>query len=724
MQVMERYGIYMETKEDKINHSLVVGWLVIVAVLLVSYLGEVIKGERTLAYLFIFMLVTGIPAVLAYILYLKNHTMNGLRYYIVGGYFLMYLFCMITGSTNMVFSYILPMLSFLVLYHQPKLILYTGIASIFINIVSIVMKILNGQMTLASSKDAEIQIALLTLCFAGSYIATKLYDSITKENLEYMQMLNEKNNEIQKMTFQAIETIANTIDAKDTYTQGHSYRVAEYSAAIAKALGLDKERVNNIHFIALLHDIGKIGVPDSVLNKPGRLTNEEYILMKQHTTIGGEILKDIKILPDLDIGAKHHHERYDGKGYPDGLSGNKIPYVARIIAIADAYDAMTTNRVYRKHLSKDIVLNELEHGKGTQFDPEICEVMIDLIKNNQLKEVQEHEEENSIEDAVLILSRVMEKNEEISAKRADFDELTGVYSRNYGERMLKELVKEKTGCFMIFDLDRFRLLNEKMGFIKGDFFLKETVECIKSLKEDMIISRFGSDEFVTFFEGVVSEENICTITDTFFDKIHKRIEENQDLQGLSVSVGVAIRNIDEIAFSKLFQNADKALYHAKQQGGGSYYIYSESNLINKSNNRNVDFERLLKWLRDAEKHNDLPKSTFQEVMDIYDDIRGNMMKLENHVQIVLFTLLTNAGKKVIPEETDRAMDILERAIAYAVPVKGMVSKFSNTQRIVMLQCNDKQQSTAIVEHILLEFYKMYDQKGIYIHYDFADLTEM
>lgn len=216
----------METKEDKINHSLVVGWLVIVTVLLISYLGEVIKGERTITYLFIFMIVTVIPAVTAYILYLKNHSMNGLRYYIVTGYFLMYLFCMITGSTNMVFSYILPMLSFLVLYHQPKLILYTGVASVLINIVSIAIKIVNGEMTISNSKDAEIQIALLSLCFVGSYVATKLYDNITKENLEYMQMLNEKNNEIQKMTFQAIETIANTIDAKDTYTQGHSYRVA------------------------------------------------------------------------------------------------------------------------------------------------------------------------------------------------------------------------------------------------------------------------------------------------------------------------------------------------------------------------------------------------------------------------------------------------------------------------------------------------------------------
>jgi len=714
----------MQTKEDKINHSLVVGWLVIVVVLLVSYFGEVMKGERTAAYLLIFMMVTGIPAVIAYLLYVKNHAMKALRYYIVAGYFLMYLFCMVTGSTDMVFCYILPMLSFLVLYHQPKLILYTGIASVLINIASVCYKIFQGTMTVSNSKDAEIQVALLTLCFVGSYVATKLYDSITKENIEYMEMLNEKNNEIRKMTFQAIETIANTIDAKDTYTQGHSYRVAEYSAAIAAELGLDEERVKNIHFIALLHDIGKIGVPDSVLNKPGRLTDEEYMLMKQHTVIGGEILKDIKVLPDLDIGAKYHHERYDGKGYPDGLSGSQIPYVARIIAVADAYDAMTTNRVYRKHLSKDIVLKELERGKETQFDPEICSVMIKLIKEGKLENIQMQEEENNVDDAVLILSRVMEKNEELSVKRADLDELTHVYSRNTGEHLLKKLVQTRCGCLMIFDLDRFRHINEKLGFVKGDYFLKVTVECMKDLRENCVISRFGSDEFVAFFEDVILEADIRAVTDEFFNRIHKRIEQNQDLQGLSVSVGVAIRDVEESSFLTLFQKADKALYHAKQQGGGNYYIYSDNSFIKRSDRRNVDFESLLLWLRDAEEHNDLPKSTFQEVMDIYDDIRSNLAKWDNHMQIVLFTLLTNAGKKVTPEETERAMNILERAIAYAAPVKGMVSKFSNTQRIVMLQCKDKAQSTAVVEHILLEFYKMYDQKGMYIHYDFADLADM
>ena len=239
----------------------------------------------------------------------------------------------------MVFSYILPMLSLLVLYHQPRLILCTGIASLAVNLISIIHKFYTGAMNLSNSKDAEIQIALLLLCFGGSYAATRLYDQITDENVAYMRMLNEKNSEIQKMALQSITTIANTIDAKDGYTQGHSKRVSEYSAALAEELGMSDEEVQNIRSVALLHDIGKIGVPDSVLNKPGKLTREEYHLMKQHPVMGGEILKDISMIQGVDIGAKYHHERYDGKGYPEGLKGEEIPFIARIIAVADAYDA-------------------------------------------------------------------------------------------------------------------------------------------------------------------------------------------------------------------------------------------------------------------------------------------------------------------------------------------------------------------------------------------------
>lgn len=383
----------MDSQTHKINRSLVIGWLVIVAVLFVSYCGEVMKGERSIPYLIVFMLVTAIPAFICVVLYRRNPVMEKMQYYIVVGYFIFYLFSMMTGSTNMVFSYILPMLSLLVLYHDPKLILYTGIASVCVNLISIGRKVFYGELTLQNSKDAEIQIALLTLCFVGSYLAARLYNEITRQNLAYLEMMDEKNNQIQKITLQSIMTIANIIDTRDEYTKEHSERVAEYSTMVAKELGLSQEEVQDVRTSALLHDIGKIGVPDAVLNKPGRLTEEEYEKMKAHTVCGGEILKDIKMLSGVDVVARHHHERYDGSGYPDGLCYDEIPYYARIVAVADAFDAMTSNRVYRERLSEDKVRQELEEGIGYQFDPEIATAFLRLIDEGKLKKFMPEEEE-------------------------------------------------------------------------------------------------------------------------------------------------------------------------------------------------------------------------------------------------------------------------------------------------------------------------------------------
>ena len=186
----DRRKVVLDSHTHKINRNLVIGWLIIVGVLFVSYCGEVIKGTRTVPYLIAFMIATAVPAFFCLYLYRKKPDMKELRYYIVVGYFIMYLFSMFTGSTSMVFSYILPMLSLLVLYHQPNLILYTGIASMIVNIISIIGKFYTGAMTLETSRDAEIQIALLVLCFGGSYVATKLYDEITKENASYISIVD------------------------------------------------------------------------------------------------------------------------------------------------------------------------------------------------------------------------------------------------------------------------------------------------------------------------------------------------------------------------------------------------------------------------------------------------------------------------------------------------------------------------------------------------------
>ena len=180
---------------------------------------------------------------------------------------------------------------------------------------------------------------------------------------------------------ETILSIARAVDAKDSNTSEHSFRVSEYSVAIARRLHYSEEKCENLRQMALLHDIGKIGIPDAILNKPGRLTEEEYEIMKSHVIKGGEILKDFTIIDNVSLGALYHHERYDGTGYCHGLKGEEIPLDARIIGIADAFDAMTANRVYRKQLEIDVVIAELKRCSGTQFDPQLVEILLSLIED-------------------------------------------------------------------------------------------------------------------------------------------------------------------------------------------------------------------------------------------------------------------------------------------------------------------------------------------------------
>ncbi|MGL4283268.1 HD-GYP domain-containing protein [Eubacterium aggregans] len=212
------------------------------------------------------------------------------------------------------------------------------------------------------------------------------------ENEEFQKHLEkkvrEKPREVEIMAFQAIRTIANTIDAKDAYTNGHSERVAAYVKNLAEYLGHDTAQCENFHQIALLHDVGKIAIPEAILNKAAPLNDEEYIVMKEHTIKGGEILKDIHSIPEIEKGALYHHENYDGSGYPFGLSGEEIPYVARMIALADSYDAMVTDRCYRKAMHKEVACQRIIEGLGTQYDPQIGQCFAQMIAEEPLYNVE------------------------------------------------------------------------------------------------------------------------------------------------------------------------------------------------------------------------------------------------------------------------------------------------------------------------------------------------
>lgn len=207
----------------------------------------------------------------------------------------------------------------------------------------------------------------------------RLQTDLSHEVEKKTQELVEQHEKLERISMQIVKALSGAIDAKDTYTNGHSTRVAEYSREIAGRAGFSEEIQDDIYMMGLLHDVGKIGIPDAIINKPAKLTDEEYAIIKNHPILGAKILENITEFPKLSTGARWHHERYDGRGYPDGISGEEIPTEARIIAIADAYDAMSSRRSYRDVLPQAQVRAEVEKGKGTQFDPVFAEVMLTMM---------------------------------------------------------------------------------------------------------------------------------------------------------------------------------------------------------------------------------------------------------------------------------------------------------------------------------------------------------
>ena len=224
----------------------------------------------------------------------------------------------------------------------------------------------------------------LLLLVESGIKAIEQMNMIKKINAE----LRDTNEKLEKAYLESIQTLRYTVEAKDPYTRGHSDRVSEYSELIGKYLNLSEDDLHKLKIGGLFHDIGKIGVPDSILLKTSRLTDDEYSEIKNHPSIGAHILSNASLFQDIIPIVKHHHERYDGFGYPGKLAGEDIPYLARIAAVADSFDAMTSKRTYRDSLPIDIVKQEIEKNKGTQFDPKITDVFLDIL-NNHYDEIEE-----------------------------------------------------------------------------------------------------------------------------------------------------------------------------------------------------------------------------------------------------------------------------------------------------------------------------------------------
>ena len=244
----------------------------------------------------------------------------------------------------------------------------------------VVMVVSNIQMF----HDLRMQLLICIFVTVVVFLIIVVFCAFSARKIkQYQHMEQESKERLDRLNTNIIRALAHTIDAKDRYTSGHSLRVADYSLAIAKRMGKSEEEQKIIYYAALLHDVGKIRVPEEIINKPGKLTADEFDQIRIHPVSGYHILKGIHEDVRIAYGAKYHHERYNGKGYPNGLEGDNIPEIARIIGVADAYDAMASNRSYRDALPQAVVRSEIEKGKGQQFDAEIADIMLQMIDEDR-----------------------------------------------------------------------------------------------------------------------------------------------------------------------------------------------------------------------------------------------------------------------------------------------------------------------------------------------------
>lgn len=545
-------------------------------------------------------------------------------------------------------------------------------------------------------------------------------DELTKD-LE--KKVEQKTRQVEQLSFEIIATIASMIEAKDRYTKGHSIRVAEYSAMLAQELGWDEEKIKNLKYIALLHDIGKVGIPDRVLNKPGKLTDNEFNIIKSHTTIGGNILKDIETISYVDAGAKYHHERYEGGGYPSGIGGKNIPVVARIISIADAYDAMNSKRIYRDVLPKDIIRRELVNGKGTQFDPEYLDLFLKLYDEDKLyvaPEVEEEKEKTITGEGSQLIQQIMKSIEEEARKAGDTDYLTGLLSRRKGESRISAAMMDADGCFAFIDLDNLKRTNDTMGHLAGDCALMTVGEVLSEHSRDSIAMRLGGDEFVLYMIGATKEEAIQRM-DAIFAGFAEKKEKSEYLSGSSLSVGLCMCTPKD-TYADVLAKADKALYHVKQRGKSSYYFYTNS-LNEAKKNSSDDLKRLIAGLNDEGGSSGSLNVEYREFARMFDFVRSIADRFRHNMELIMITVQPAVAGSLYIDEKEKAMTYMEKTIQASLRSVDVCTRFSSEQFLVILMDAEKEDIDDITNRIFDNFSKVYNGKPLTLDYDIAELEK-
>ncbi|MDO5135596.1 MAG: response regulator [Eubacteriales bacterium] len=586
-------------------------------------------------------------------------------------------------------------------------------------------------LTADSSSETEAKCLRLG---AEDYIAKPFVPEVMKQRisriLELWDLRNDLENQLilrtrqmENVTVQSITAIAYAIDAKDPYTHGHSVRVANCSVEIAKRLNWSKEEQQNLYFSALLHDIGKIGIPDSILNKASSLTEEEMDVMRMHPAIGGEILKDIHSIRHMEEGARYHHEKYNGTGYPLGLREEQIPLIARIIGVADAYDAMSSNRAYRRHLTRERVREEIQKGRGTQFDPLLTDLFLEMMDQGFDLTGQEQgqisrEEESGKLTQMLLHNAASRERKELSRVFSP-DALTGLPGRSYAkERIQQHLGEEGSPCTLfIIGLKNLNDISQQYGHIYKDTVLWEVAGLLKKegTGEDFA-ARISGDEFL-FFMGRKRTDESVSWADAFLEKSRAHLEKSQVGRRCTMSIGIASAPECGSTFKEVCGNADKALYFARLCGDWTSHLFQTGGGKACPADLRAD-EDILKDLLEG-RRSQLPEGAFQADSQEFQDICRSLQRgMEHKRQVVQLGLLTLTDgqrfQEADPVVMEEAMERLAGAIRVSIRSMDFFVRCSSCQMIVALVDTNREDGGAVMERIVSRFKENYPTRRIRI----------
>lgn len=563
----------------------------------------------------------------------------------------------------------------------------------------------------------DILIQRISRIIELHFLQTNLKEEVARQTAK----AEERSRKIEQMSLQTIHTLANAIDAKDPYTKGHSARVSQYAVMMAEALGWEKERVENLRYAALLHDIGKIGVPDSILNNPKKLTEAEYNIIKSHASMGGEILKNKMMVEGAEDVAMSHHERFDGSGYPKGLEGEQISEQSRIVAIADAFDAMSSKRIYRRAYSFEHIRSELIDGKGKQFDPYLVDVFIGLWDHGLLDVILKNdliESEDGMEASSALLQEVMETF--VAQNGADdIDITTGIMSRTTGEAAIAQIMQEENGCFIFFDVDNLKKINDTNGHKAGDKVLKLMGDTLIANNENSLCCRLGGDEFLFFVKGATKDEaerKVQKIINEFVEKKNDDVE----IAVASLSAGLVMCTTTD-TYSDTYNKADKALYHVKQNGKDGYSFYNSDSETTR--NDSIDVNRLVSGIKNSGSYEGAMDVEYRQFAKLYEYIANLEKRYSHSFKLVMITLEANSDENPRMEDLENAMFCMEQSIRQMVRNVDVVTRYSRQQFLVILLEADDEGVKIVLDRIFRGYYKMNGSTVFAPSYSIADMSE-